>query len=66
MKLLTSFYRLYIPYCQDFRFYSKCLERNIAYQLADLRTGIYQQWIQLEEFYGGDEYVFIVTSTYMK
>jgi len=66
MKLLTSFYRLHVSYCQDFRFDSKCLKLNIAYQLADLRTGIHQQWSQLEEFYVGDEYVFIVTSTYMK
>lgn len=39
---------------------------NIAYQLADFCTGTHQQWSQLEEFYVGDEYIFVVTSTYMK
>ena len=66
MKLVTSFYRLYISCCQDFRFYSKCLKLNIAYQRADLRTDIHQQCSQLEEFYVGADYVFTVTSRHMK
>jgi len=66
MKLPTSFYRLYISYCQEFRLHSKCLRLNIAHQLAELRTGVHQLWSQLKEFYVGDEYFFTVTSTYMK